>query len=556
MPSTNGHGSQGEAERIALCLRVSSEEQRDRETIEIQDGFLKEYCRLYGLDIVDIYKDDGVSGTIPLHERPEGRRLLEDARAGKFGTLLVYRLDRLGRSLLVIVDAHDRLQRVGVSLRSATEPIDTSNPSGRLIFQMLASFAEYERESIADRTRGGLHRAYRNGKHLGRIPYGYRLASQDESSLEVVEEEAAVVREIITNIADGSSLHAEARRLTEEAVPAPGYRFKGSERKYGASWSPTTIGAIVHQTAYSGVHKVKLEAGETIERPVPPVVPEGLRERAESALEENKRRRTPNGRKAERKYLLSGLVRCAGCGFACPGRTSTTTYKGTKTKYSYYGCIAKRHDRAQKIAPHFAPNAPAQWLEDLVWSDVRTFLENPSEVLDRVRDQLRGERDDADDLAARLEDLSKRLSAKQLEKDRYVRMYAQGHLTEDELETYMSDLKNQIENLRMLIEAAEADMADSRERKVLADTTYAWLVELRSRIEEVEEDTPEAFSARQKIVRLLVSGVMLERNHKSEPLRVHVTYRFDPPQGDPGGPDEDDHRDSFVGNEQISWEIR
>src|SRR5919107_1875179 len=161
---TTKDASLGSSERVALCLRVSSEEQRERETIEIQNEFLSQYCRLYGLDVAGIYKDDGVSGTIPLEERPEGRRLLEDAKAGRFDTVLVYKLDRLGRSLLVIVDAHDRLQAAGVSLRSATEPIDTSNPSGRLVFQLLASFAEYEREIIGERTRAGLHRAFRNGK--------------------------------------------------------------------------------------------------------------------------------------------------------------------------------------------------------------------------------------------------------------------------------------------------------------------------------------------------------------------------------------------------------
>src|SRR5918993_4145798 len=97
MPSTNGHGA--EPERVAPYLRVSSEEQRERETIEIQREFLEQYCRLYGLEVVQIYADDGVSGTVPLHGRPEGRRLLEDAKEGKFSTLLVYRLDRLGRGL-------------------------------------------------------------------------------------------------------------------------------------------------------------------------------------------------------------------------------------------------------------------------------------------------------------------------------------------------------------------------------------------------------------------------------------------------------------------------
>ncbi len=551
-------GASLEATKVALYLRVSSDEQRERESIKTQREFFDQYTKLYGVEVVEVYEDDGVSGTVPLHERPEGRRLIGDAQSGKFETLLVYRLDRLGRSLLVIVDAHDRMATGGVSLRSATEPIDTSNPSGRLIFQMLASFAEYERESIADRTRGGLHRAYRNGKHLGRIPYGYRLALTSDTNLVVVEEEADVVREIIANVADGSTLYREAQRLNTLGVPSPGFRFKSGERKHGTSWSPTTVASIVHQSAYSGVHKIMIDNAEPIERPVPPIVVPGLRERAEAALEENKRR-APD-RKNDREYLLSGLVKCAECGLACTGRTTTSTYKGTAKKYSYYGCVANRafHREVRSPAspaspaPHFAPHAPAPWLEDLVWSDVRTFLENPGEVLERVREQLKDEHDSGASgagLHGRHEDLSKRLAAKQGEKDRYVRLYAGGHLEEEELETYLSDLKNQIGNLRLLIEATEADMAASRERAVLADTTYAWLAELRERIAEVEEDTPEAFSARQKVVRLLVSGVTLEKANKGDPLRVRVTYRFDPPRHAEA---EGDGEDTFVGDEQNS----
>src|SRR5918992_5354439 len=248
MPSTNGHGSSDVAERVALYLRVSSEEQREKATIKIQREFLEGYCHLHGLEVAGRYLDDGVSGTIPLQERSEGRRLLEDAKEGKFQTVLVYRLDRFGRSLLGIVDAHDRLETLGVALRSTTEPVDTSNPSGRLIFQMLASFAEYERGTIRERTQAGLHRALRNGKYVGRIPYGYRR-SPDETSLTLVEEEARVVREIITNIAAGATLYSESKRLNDEGVPSPGYRMRSEDRRRGTrSWSPSSVRIIVHQT--------------------------------------------------------------------------------------------------------------------------------------------------------------------------------------------------------------------------------------------------------------------------------------------------------------------
>jgi site-specific DNA recombinase len=540
MPNMNDHGS--EPERVGLCLRVSSEEQRDRETIEIQREFLKEYCRLYGLEVVQIYADDGVSGTIPLHERPEGRRLLEDAKEGKFSTLLVYRLDRLGRSLLVTVDAHDRLQASGVALKSATEPIDTSTPSGRLIFQMLASFAEYERESIKERTRAGLHRALRNGKHTGRIPYGYRLAP-DEHGLEIVEDEARVVREIIANVAGGSTLYGESKRLNDEGVPSPGMRFKSGERRLGATWSPTTIGSIVHQSAYSGTHRVKIDGGKSeISREVPAIVDRDLRERASATLTEN--RRYPD-RKHDRKYLLRGLVRCEVCGFACTGRTTTSHGK----KYSYYGCTANRGDRgsvanAARIPSHRAPSVSAPWLEKLVWLEVKQFLENPGETLERVREQL-ADADETAELQMRHADLTKRLAAKQGEKDRYVRLYAQEHISEDEVETYLLDLKNQIGNLRLLIETVKADLSRSTEERLTAESTEAWLLTLRERMAEVEEDTPEAFAKRRQLVGLLVEGITLGRDEGGQ-TSVEITYRFGPPDATTEG-------DEFAGGSQNTF---
>jgi hypothetical protein len=210
--------------------------------------------------------------------------------------------------LTPLVFTLDRLQEAGIALRSATEPIDTSTPSGRLIFQMLASFAEFERASIRERTQAGLHRAFRTGKDAGRIPYGYRL-SPDETSLEVVEEEARIVREIISNVARGSTLYAESKRLNEEGVPSPGWRFKSGERKHGLSWSPSTVVAVVHQSAYSGVHRVKADNGY-IEREVPPIVEPSLQARAGAALEANKHRASPREGSEEVSALRPHQVRC------------------------------------------------------------------------------------------------------------------------------------------------------------------------------------------------------------------------------------------------------
>ena len=104
MPSENGRGLK--PERVGLYMRVSSEEQKTKETIETQDSFLEEYCKLYRHEIVKVYKDEAVSGTVPMDERPAGRELLEDSKARKFDVILAYKLDRIGRTLLVVVDVH------------------------------------------------------------------------------------------------------------------------------------------------------------------------------------------------------------------------------------------------------------------------------------------------------------------------------------------------------------------------------------------------------------------------------------------------------------------
>ncbi len=134
--------------------------------------------------------------------------------------------------------------------------------------------------------------------------------------------------------------------------------------------------------------------------------------------------------------------------------------------------------------------------------------------------------------------------------------YAQGHLSEGELETYLADLKNQIGNLRLLIEATKADLAQRRERAQVADTTVAWLNMLRERAEEIEDDTPEAFLKRQQLIRLLVERITLGRDEDGE-TTVEVTYRFGPPKSaEPALPEGYGEReqadDTFVGVEQNS----
>jgi site-specific DNA recombinase len=523
MPSTNGHGSSGasaQAERVALYLRVSSEEQRDAGTIQTQRSCLERYAAERGFEVVETYSDDGVSGTFHLHERPEGLRLLEDTSTGKFDTVLVYRLDRLARTQLGILDAADRLERLGVALRSATEHYETATPQGRLLFQMLGSFAEFERSTIKQRTRDGLHREYREGHYMGRAPFGYR--ADEHGHLQVVPEEAEIVRQMFERIAAGGTLYSEATRLNDFGVLPPSWKYSSEKRPPAKLWIPATIRFIVMNTTYSGTHRIKLSTGEVVEQRVPAIVEPELQRRALARLEENRRF---SGGKKTRDYLLSGLVTCETCGCSCAGRANTVRSK----KYPYYRCNEAYALRFHRAPRGHAPYVNALWLEQTVWADVRQFLENPGEVLERVREQLSSDDASSNELEARHADLTRRLAAKSAQKDRYVHAYAQDLISEEELAEYVTDLKNQINNLKLLIGAADDELESQREHVRVVETIEAWLLTLRERIHEVESDTPEAFAKRRELVKLLVERIGAGRNEDGR-TSVRITYRFGPPE--------------------------
>jgi uncharacterized small protein (DUF1192 family) len=104
-----------------------------------------------------------------------------------------------------------------------------------------------------------------------------------------------------------------------------------------------------------------------------------------------------------------------------------------------------------------------------------------------------------------------------------------GHISEDESAVYAADLKNQVENLRLLIAAVEADLTQKQQSRLAAKSTEAWLLTLRERIAEVEEDTEEAFEKRRQLVKLLVERIDVGRDEYGE-TQVHITYRFGPPE--------------------------
>ena len=121
-----------------------------------------------GFEIVDEYCDEGVSGV--KDSRPALNEMLADAHSGRFKAVLVWKLDRLGRSLLHLVRLLEEFRRIGVKLVSFSEGLDFTTTMGKLLFQIISAFAEFERDCIRERVRAGVRNARAKGKRIGRPP--------------------------------------------------------------------------------------------------------------------------------------------------------------------------------------------------------------------------------------------------------------------------------------------------------------------------------------------------------------------------------------------------
>jgi site-specific DNA recombinase len=331
--------------KVALYARVSSDEQAERQTIQAQITFLRQYTSLYNIPIYAEYLDDGVTGTIPLHERPQGKKLPRDAQSHKFDSVLFYKVDRLSRSLKHLLAAHDQLAEFGVSLKSASEPFDTSTAIGRFIMAMLGSMAELERENILERTRQGHARRKAAGKyHGGVISYGFKVI---DDRLQVDEPEMGVVRMIFNKVASGATTISMAEDLNQQGVFA-GHKYANNHRQ--AIWHPSRISKIILDRRYQ--EYVGLEVFL----------------QAKQVLENNSNR----PKSLTRINLLRGLIKCPNCGKTMIGGQA----HGRNKINCYYRC----HTPGCKMK-----NFRADVYEDLIWRACKDILLNPEFIFERIK---------------------------------------------------------------------------------------------------------------------------------------------------------------------------
>jgi site-specific DNA recombinase len=361
----NGSNTKSRRLRCAIYTRKSTEEGLDQEfnSLDAQRESGEAYILSQieqGWDCLPARYDDGgfTGGNM---DRPALKCLLADIEARQVDIVVVYKVDRLSRSLLDFTKIMETFERFGVSFVSVTQQFNTTTSMGRLMLNVLLSFAQFEREIISERTRDKMAAARRKGKYVGGSPVlGYDL-DRGSSRLVVNHREAALVRQIFETYLRLESLLETVKEITSQGWTTKRWTTSKGIVRGGRPFDRNSLYKLLTNVVYLG--KVRYH-DEVYKGEHEAIVDEKLFNNVEKTLKNNYRN---GGSLVRNKYgaLLKGLLRCAPCG--CSMMHSYAA-KGQK-RYRYYVCMY-----AQKRGWHTCPSksVPAAEMENFVVEQIRS----------------------------------------------------------------------------------------------------------------------------------------------------------------------------------------
>jgi site-specific DNA recombinase len=400
----NGRRSTLPLVRCAVYTRKSTEEglQQEFNSLDAQreaaEAFIKSQSGEGWSLLLDRYDDGGFTGGNM--ERPALCRLMADIEAGKVDCVVVYKVDRLSRSLLDFARMMQTFEQYHVAFISVTQAFNTGTSMGRLVLNVLLSFAQFERELISERTRDKVAATRRKGKWSGGRPAlgfdvdprGYRLV--------VNPDEAEKVRAIFSLFLENESLPRVVAELERRSWRNKSWTTRSGKVEGGQVFTKAGLRRLLVNVLYVGQVRYKdaVYPGEQ-----PAIVDPGIFARVQDLLRRNGR---TGGAAVRGQFgaLLKGLIRCAPCGCSM---TPAHTKKGAR-RYHYYSCVtSQKHGKA-----HCASRSvPAAEIERVVVDRVRCIGRDPA-LLHDVLAQMAAQRETrTSDLEAEGRTLAKDLAA-------------------------------------------------------------------------------------------------------------------------------------------------
>lgn len=341
--------------QTAIYVRVSTEEQATEGfSIHAQKDKLTKYAEINDWEIVDYYVDDGISGK-NLTDRKEVSRLIEDVKKGRINNVLIYKLDRLTRSVKDLIYLIELFDKHKCTFNSQTEKIDTSNAVGRMFVKIIGIFAEFERENLAERVAFGYEQKVKEGNYTncnGVFGYDYLVG---KGKLVVNKEEANYVKKIYEWYLEGDSMLKIAKKLRDLNVPT----------KRGGHWNSSTINSILNNPLYIGNVRYGVNKKNNFEvtgKDITRIINKDMFYSVQDLIK--KRKKFHNKKYSSNDTYYFRVLRCSYCGGKYNARQQVQSGK----KYITYRCNG-HHNNSNCDAPGFShyklENAFLKYLDNI-----------------------------------------------------------------------------------------------------------------------------------------------------------------------------------------------
>ena len=431
-----------EMKQIGIWIRVSTEDQAQGESPQVHEQRARAYAQVKGWSVREVYHLEGVSGK-KVSDHPEAKRMLQDIKRGHIQGLVFSKLARLARNVRELLDFSDLFREHNADLISLQESIDTSTPSGRLFYTMIAAMAQWEREEIADRVSVSVLARAMAGKPLNNsAPYGYQWKNKQ---LELHPEEAPIRKLAYELFLEHRRKGAVARVLNDK-----GYRTRN-----GHPWRDMTIGRLLVCPSAKGTHRTHFtkRTGKSWaweERPehehvhisVTPIVTEALWDECNQIIEEQQKTSKRPGKTPV--HTFAGLTVCA-CG-------SKMYVPSQVTKYCCFkkGC-------GNKI--------PVNDLESIYYQELKSFFLAP----ERITRHMQAARENVIEKETLAANLKRDIERVRSEMAQTHRLYLAEQIPLEGFKEFYEPLQTRLTQLQNELPKLEAEVAHLRVNELSVD---------------------------------------------------------------------------------------
>ncbi|MDU6483051.1 recombinase family protein [Paeniclostridium sordellii] len=510
------------SKRVAIYCRVSTVEQAEEGySIDEQNLKIREYCEREGHEIYNLYEDRGISGK-NITNRPGIKQLLHDATENKFDLVIVWKLNRISRKLLDILNIVELLNKHNIAFRSLTENFETETPSGKLQLNIMGAIGEFERETIAENVKMGLLARAKEGRWNGGVVLGYDIVEirnegkkRKNTRLEINEKEANTVRRIFELYSKGYGYKAVVNRVNKE-----GYKTKRNKQ-----FAVSTVKEILQNPIYIGKIRYNVRQDWSKKRRnninANPILSDGQHEPIIDMQTWNKvqvilkERSKKHNKVYDSEFPLTGILKCPVCGAGMTISRSTSRRKdGTKKVLEYYSCGNWKN---KGTAVCNSNSIRVEVADEYVLNKIMTLI-NDKVILRKVVDNInRNKSTKIKPILEELNSLTKEIDKLNSKKNKNIELFEDGILDKTELSTRVKSINDDIEKLKY----REQELRQEVQLAEGEPVPFELINDVMKKFKEVFLNMSTS-QQRKQLIHLLVSQITMNEKREIDSIEIQI----------------------------------